>query len=608
MRLSVRWKIISLTVLIFLAVTAVTTYLSIRAQKQMVLRSAERHAEDLADGYFDVLNTMMLTGTINNREIIRQKLERNPEIVSVRPIRSEHINQQFPGDHADEAPQDALDHRALKGERVVDLAENDGMRTLTIVKPAIARPKLPGETLACTNCHTVDEGTVLGAVRLEFSLADRDDQIHQQTNQTLMLNLALLLLGLGLLALFMNSLIVKPIKRLQVIMGNLARGDLSQRTIAARRQDEIGDIARSIDDLSTTLGTDIGEIQQRANTLSQRSEALIQVSGLLVGNAVQLAQQTQDTLQSTTDVGAQTQRMTQAADGIAHAVSDVLQAAQHVAQSMGEVTNATRDVEQSITSIATSSEQMRSTIHEIASNSQQTQELTNNAASALEKGVARIHDLAITTRKIEDVVREVEEIAELTQNLALNAHIEAAKAGNAGAGFRVVAEEVRSLAKQTSTATEDIQDRVAAILNVTQEVVGEIENVNRMVANIKDKISDVASAVEEQSVTTTSNVDHIQAMVSAIKGVAGNVDRAEGASSNIATQIEGVAKQAERVNNSASNTQANTQQIIGSIQQVGNISATEKDHAQTVSSAANELSETAERLKTMIAKFKLPKN
>jgi methyl-accepting chemotaxis protein len=603
--LSVKWKITAITVAIFLTVTGITTYLTIQSQRKMVLDSAQRHAEDLAVGYFDVLNTMMLTGTIQNRDIIRQKMERNPEIDVVRPIRSEYINQQYPGDHADEEPQDALDHRALRGEEVVEITETIKGRKLTIVKPAIARAKLPGETLACTNCHAVDEGTVLGAVRLEFSLAERDAKIQEQAMQTLGINLALILVGMALLFLFMHKVVVHPIKSLQQLMGKLESGDLMQEVPAKNKNDEIGDIGRSIDSFSSHLRQDIQDIKGHTQTLALRSEALAEVSLLLVSNATDLANQTHDTQASTQSVDHQVKGMSRSADDISNAVSDVLTAATQVATSMSDVTQSTRHVEDSITSIATSSDQMNATIQDIAKNSGNAQELTNNAVEALEQGVTRIHSLAQTTRNIEGAIFEVEEIAELTQNLALNAHIEAAKAGSAGAGFRVVAEEVRGLAKQTAHATEVIQERVSAILEVTDLVVGEMQGVNEMMGQMRDRISEVATAVEEQSVTTANNTEHIQDMVRSIKDVANHIDQAEKATKNIAQEIASVSDQATSVKASSEETQTSTQRIVESIDVVGAISDTEKQHANTVASSAKELTDTSEQLRIMIARFKV---
>ncbi|HEV3397257.1 MAG TPA: methyl-accepting chemotaxis protein, partial [Xanthobacteraceae bacterium] len=116
---------------------------------------------------------------------------------------------------------------------------------------------------------------------------------------------------------------------------------------------------------------------------------------------------------------------------------------------------------------------------------------------------AIVRTLSAASADIGKVVLLIQAIAEQTNLLALNATIEAARAGEAGKGFAVVASEVKQLATQTSKATEEISGRINAVQGATDQAVAAIDNVDKTIARINEIGSRIAAAVEEQGAATS---------------------------------------------------------------------------------------------------------
>ena len=139
--------------------------------------------------------------------------------------------------------------------------------------------------------------------------------------------------------------------------------------------------------------------------------------------------------------------------------------------------------------------------------------------------------LAEGAQKIGDVVKLIQSIAEQTNLLALNATIEAARAGEAGRGFAVVASEVKSLAGQTAKATTEISEQITAIQAASDETVNAIRNVADVIAEIDQIGTAIAAAIEEQG--------------SATREIARSVQEAARGTQEVNTNISGVQRAAD---------------------------------------------------------------
>src|SRR6202040_2236455 len=151
---------------------------------------------------------------------------------------------------------------------------------------------------------------------------------------------------------------------------------------------------------------------------------------------------------------------------------------------------------------------------------------TRIAGKAVEEATrtnATVQGLSAAAQKIGDVIKLISDIASQTNLLALNATIEAARAGDAGKGFAVVAGEVKTLANQTTKATEEIQAQVGAIQSETGRAVEAIGNIGKTVDEMSEISTAIASAMEQQGATTHDIARNINQAADRTREVSTNI-------------------------------------------------------------------------------------
>jgi len=240
-------------------------------------------------------------------------------------------------------------------------------------------------------------------------------------------------------------------------------------------------------------------------------------------------------------VGQNAQVLASAAEEL-NAVSQQMSAsAEETATQADVVSKAAGQVSTSVSTVAASSEEMGASIKEIARNAAEAARVALSAVSAAETTNVTVHKLGDSGAEIGKVVKVITAIAAQTKLLAINATIEAARAGDAGKGFAVVANEVKELAKETAAATEEIGQKIEAIQGDTRSAVDAIAGIGSIIKKINEYQSTIASAVEEQS-ATTNEIDR-------------SVSDVATSSSEIARNISGVAEAASHTSQGTADTQ-----------------------------------------------------
>ena len=212
-------------------------------------------------------------------------------------------------------------------------------------------------------------------------------------------------------------------------------------------------------------------------------------------------------------------------------LSETSAAASQRSQEAGSTSN---EASANVETAASAADELLTSIGEIGRQLHQTADIVRMANSEAEATNGEIAGLAQAAQKIGDVVDLIRDIAEQTNLLALNATIEAARAGEAGKGFAVVASEVKSLAVQTAKATEEISGQISAVQTSTTKAVSAIGGITARMQEINRHTGSVASAIEQQKAATgeiSRNVNSAAQASKMIVAVLSEVTQAAGEAS-----------------------------------------------------------------------------
>ncbi|WP_420337036.1 methyl-accepting chemotaxis protein [Roseibium sp.] len=205
------------------------------------------------------------------------------------------------------------------------------------------------------------------------------------------------------------------------------------------------------------------------------------------------------------------QRRRQVQQTIDQDLFEMAQSISEVAHEASESACASEQSSSSVQTVAAASEELVASIQEVSRQVQAAMEVSNNAQGEAERSSDIVSGLSEDAKTIGTVIELIDGIADQTNLLALNATIEAARAGEAGKGFAVVASEVKSLASQTSKATEEISTQVNSVQDTTERAVEAITSILSVIKHIAEIATSISAAVEQQTTVTNDISSNMQA-------------------------------------------------------------------------------------------------
>jgi methyl-accepting chemotaxis protein len=351
---------------------------------------------------------------------------------------------------------------------------------------------------------------------------------------------------------YVRRRVTAAIKDTTVAMRQLAAGDLSAHIAGTERADEIGDMAKTLlvfkEALAAKRAAD--EAAQAASrdklTRAQRVDGITREFNAAMGELIGTLTSSAGTL-----------------EGAAGALTST---AELTDRTSGEMVSASREVSSSVQSVAGATEQITSSVNEISRQVAESSRIAGEAVSQAQKNEASIADLAQAAARIGDVIKLITAVAEQTNLLALNATIEAARAGEAGRGFAVVASEVKALATQTSKATDQIAAQIAEMQSSTDATVKVNSEISRTINQISEISSAIAAAVEQQGAATNEIARNVQAAADRSTRVASGMTEVSRGASETGSASSQVLSAAKMVSNVSSKIKGEVDKFLRQVQ------------------------------------------
>lgn len=427
--------------------------------------SAINQANDFASSMHQMtlagLTGMMITGTVNQRDVFLDQIKQLDGVRNLGVIRSDAVINQFGAGKQAEHSADPADMEVMRSGKATQKIHSDSMGDyLQVIKPVIAQSNYLGKN--CLTCHVVPEGTVLGVVSMKISLDKVNTAIASQRMKMTVAGSAVLVFLITITFISIRHFVTRPLESMTKSLSEIAsgEGDLAHRLPIAKL-DEVGRASQAFNNMMDKFAALVRQIGNTAGEVKNSVNGLVSV-------ATQVSASSQEQQEKSA-------LATRAVDAVACGVSSIASSAEQVrAQSHSNLDDSRRG-HKNLESLLTSMNSVRDSVNGI---------------------VTSVKEFVASTQSITSMTRQVKDIADQTNLLALNAAIEAARAGEQGRGFAVVADEVRKLAEKSSSSANDIDSVTQQISGQSGQVMHAIEEGLRHLTKSQEDVSSVAEILE----------------------------------------------------------------------------------------------------------------
>ncbi len=503
--------------------TAAQLYIT-NGTEQEAMHQAQEKGEQVASQFIDNENMLMVTGQISdeaNRKLLITKATASGHVKSVSILRSPQLIEQYGAGMSGQQATEDIQRKVMetKQSSVMFMNNEAGDPVLRIVTPYLLSKDFHGTD--CTACHAGGEGAVSGASDITIDLKADMARIHAVERNIIIGQIALQVFLFFFIGYCVDVFIRRPLKQVDREFRNIMEGNLDTE-LDISIKDEMGALLCEIQTMQAYLRTMVDEI---VTPVAKMQAHVSEVDGK-ISTVASNALTEQDQIQT---IAATMEQFSQS----------IAEVASMSSESLAEMKRTQSIVEQNNSNMGLSIS------------------ATSKVAETVKSSSKTISDLGESIQKIGVIANSIKEIADQTNLLALNAAIEAARAGEQGRGFAVVADEVRKLAERTATSTKDIASTISEINAISNEAVkamgGAVVEVESGIALIR-KNGEGLKEIMSATVSMSNRIEHI-ALASKEQSAAGE---------NVAKSLESITSLVDENTRSVQSTKVAAEELAKS--------------------------------------------
>ena len=428
-----------------------------------------------ANSIMNALNLLMLNNQMEKSDFIYQQANKIEGIRNVYTIRSQHINKVFNKDLDYKKYNDEYEKKVIEnGEIFIQKIKEKNFSEIRIIVPYIAKSDRLG--INCLGCHQAKEGQSLGALNIVFSIKKEEEFTKQLEYILIILAFVGVIVVITIVYFTTKEFITKPLHELEIHLESVSNGDLTLELDSKGLIGEIKNLYNSLHKMISSFKVTLKELSFSSEELKSSSTSLNESSALILQNS-------QDQIQSI-------HNSSESLESLSFHSSKVGNHSEKQASLSDKTTSLINDLTESLSKISKEIE-----IIKLEQNKSVDQ--IQKSHDSLELVQKNIQEIDQSAKGISEIMTSINEIADQTQLLSLNASIEAARVGELGKGFGVVAGEIRKLAENSTSSAENVKKLISKNLSIIQKGSNSMSEINENLENLFESVEKNTSKVNE---------------------------------------------------------------------------------------------------------------
>ena len=434
------------------------------------------------------------------------------------------------------------------------------------------------------------------------------EQIFQDSRMTILVFMVVTIAIGVLLALGLARLIADPLTQLGVLAEQVSMGDLTT-DIRSQSRDEIWWLEHSMRQMVKNLREIATQIAVSSRAVAQSAEEISSSSSQMAKGAEMQSSSTEETSSTMVEIASQMQNLARSAESLAANVDQTSASIQEMSATLTQTSEngavLIRAVEEATGTLGTMIENVgaiATRIHQVDQVSRQSVVETRDNGERLQESIASIGQ---RSDEIGKIVKVIEGIADQTNLLALNAAIEAARAGEAGKGFAVVADEVRRLAERSVTATQEIGGVIETVQKDTKRAVSLIEHVLAGIVESINKtsglVAEAAGAADEQAADAREVLATVGRMSNLARQIASSISENATGAQEISAAAQKMNQLTHQMSEAVTEQKHGGEMVVKAVEAIAVVSRQNLVAVEQMSGAAKSLAGESDALKQRVS-------